>query len=381
MNRFYCLFTLFAATALCGDELRENFDNPASFQPRQGARVAKVDGPAPGTGAIRISMPGSVQKKWTVSRTEAIRSADAKGIQFQVKGDGSANYGTLALWETPVLTYVCIFPLRETSWKTHTVAWEDFLVCGNPAAYDPRPLAEAGISPGALQGIELSSLHRFGKRNPAEYSIANLRFVNEAKVSARFSGTAKLSGVRRALNLKQAVRIICMGAFTQAFVQQLETDLRKRTGNDRIEIKRMEKELKTENDVCTLNQLSGTACDLFLYMPSGMEKLQFALPAEIFEQHLRIFAGRFANITEGKAALLILPPLPAGENREHFFDDYENAVRSAGKKEGFATLEFPDDFKKNRKSVLKYDSPYAPQLNAAGISRLSGYIINKLAKE
>ena len=374
---FLILPVLLIPVVLSGtDESLEDFSRPETFRSAGGAFVQTTDGPEPGIAALRLLMPGSVSKQWSADARH-IRGKDASGIQFRIRGNGSADYGMLILKESAFLSYVCVFPLHSRTWKTFSIAWTEFLVQGTPIAYDPRPPRNNSVPD--FRSLELTVLPASHKQKKVEYAIADLRFSRRAKASHCLLKPFNRSAICRMLEQKHPFRILCFGNFPRALTDQIENGLQRKTGNPDIVLDRLATTGKTESDALHLANLD--KYNLLLYMPSCAEKLQTALPPEIFALHLRSLMDRVAYLSKGEIPILLLPPLPAEKRRKNFFDDYEQALRFAGKEAGAGVLDLPDEFRRNPMDCMSYATPYLPRLNAAGIRRLGQNIIQQLTKE
>lgn len=204
-----------ALQAVDSSILLEDFQNlagwKASAETNMGAPVFKplTPGPVAGSGAMELTTPGLVYTKLPDAKVPAAAAA-ATGLAFWVKGDGSDNYGCIALSAkakppfgggaySREIEYVYYFPLKEKNWRQVTVGWADFKTERNdrlpssilrkeapnvkaPTGYGTTINSGEGLKASEIRAIRLGSRFNMTYRvpGPLTYGIGPIALVSGA---------------------------------------------------------------------------------------------------------------------------------------------------------------------------------------------------------
>ena len=190
-----------------GGIILEDFNNIAGWKASDetsfGIPVFKslTPGPVSGSGALELTTPGLIYTKLPDAKVPA-DAASATGLSFWVKGDGSDNYGCIALSgkaKPPLqggaysheIEYVYYFPLKDKNWRQETVGWAEFKTERNdrltfkrkePTGYGTTINAGEGLKASEIRTIRLGSRFNMSYRTPGPltYGIGPIALVSGA---------------------------------------------------------------------------------------------------------------------------------------------------------------------------------------------------------
>ncbi|MBI2302410.1 MAG: hypothetical protein HYU66_26190, partial [Armatimonadetes bacterium] len=179
------------------------------------ATVAAAADAAAGQGALQIGLPGTVVRELVPRATLAMAGWDRyQGISFQVKGDGSENYGCFAVsggGSDGTYSYVTWFPLRDTTWHRVTVGWDDLVPEGQC-----DPIGSLGaLPPSGITVIRCGCRWTIGHNNyplpPVSFGLDQVQLEETVPASPAAPALAPFDQVIARLKAGQPVRIQCMG--------------------------------------------------------------------------------------------------------------------------------------------------------------------------
>jgi lysophospholipase L1-like esterase len=331
---------------------------------RKPATVVAADSAAKGKGAIQVTMPGMVTR--SLSRTYVPGSAvwdTYAGVSFWVKGDGSDQFGCLAVQgRYPFVTY---FPLKNTEWHQLVVPWRDFV----PES-QAEPIGGFGaMPPSGINTLRLGTrwtIHHNNEKIPAHsYSIDQIELVEEAPAAKPVPQPRPFQEILDLLKAGKPVRIQCMGDSITAgtgladrdaerYATQTQNLLRKWLKNDQITCysRAVGGAKLTDARAWIPRDFVGPIPDL-VTMWYGYNDKSGAYTREFFERSLNDYIDRILVATEGKAAILLFATGPGCGPRFTMLDDYAETVRQTAKRRGLPCF----DINANLKTIGREHMP------------------------
>ena len=101
-----------------------------------------------------------------------------EGISFEVKGDGSNEWGTIAVFETNLTCGEYYFPVKDKEWKEYKVAFADMAPASDHTLGLPAklPVGRIGnLNFGDRWKINWTNI----KRKPFTYQVRNVKFIEK----------------------------------------------------------------------------------------------------------------------------------------------------------------------------------------------------------
>ena len=177
----------------------------------------QVEPPPGGKGAVQIDAPAMVSRNILPPGRPSLERAqwdNYQGLSFWVKGDGSDQYGCLAVGENHPLwgdMHSYFFPLKDTSWRKYTVAWDDFI-----SESHRWPLASRGcLPPSGLQFLRIGTRWTIQHNNAPipkhSYSIGHIELELKVENDRTVPKLRDFSHVMEQLKAKKPVHVVCMG--------------------------------------------------------------------------------------------------------------------------------------------------------------------------
>ncbi len=341
----------------------ETFDKTDGWERQGGARIEPAAEAAVGAGAATFSMPGALFKKVGSPQPRVPEAPDEgyQGVSFWAKGDGSDQFGTVVLCGTHPLwfpfKYAYSFPLKDTGWKKYVVAWRDWIpedpvyAVGTPGGAPPSNIQYVKA------GSKWSITHNNKNMLKFSFSLDHLRLEAEAPAAAPAPALLKIEAVRAKLAARQPVQILCLGDSITAgtalgkpdeerYAQVLERLLRQRLGYDGVRVLSRAVGGAQVNDLrlWAERDFAGIAPDLTVIMVGYNDK-SWGYPADYYRFALADYLDRVARQTQGKTAVLLMPPIPGRGPRFLMMDDYADAVRRLAADRGVALCDMNKVFK------------------------------------
>jgi lysophospholipase L1-like esterase len=340
----------------------ETFDSVEGWE-RQGARVEPAPEAAVGAGAATFFLPGFITKKIASPKPIDPDAMDEgyAGISFWVKGDGSDQFGTLVLcgmhpqWFP--FKYACSFPLKDTTWKQYKFRWDELVPedatysIGTPGGAPPSNIGYIKV------GSKWNTTHNNAQMPKFSFDLDHLQLEADLPAAAPVPALQKVETVRARLAAKKPVSILCLGdsitagtslrnADKERYAQVLEGMLRERCGYDDISVVSRAVGGAQGNDLrlWTHRDFTGIEPDLVIVM-FGYNDKSWGYPAGYYGAIIKDYADRIARQTSGKAALLLMPPIPGRGPRYIMMDDYADATRRAGRENNIEICDIHAVFK------------------------------------
>jgi lysophospholipase L1-like esterase len=333
------------------------------------ASFQSADSVPPGaTGAIQGHFPGIIYKELTEAQTRDCATWNSQaGLSFWVKGDGSENYGCLAIgpanphsWQqgwAQSTAYAFYFPLKETGWHQVTAGWHEFVA----EESQPEIGALGGLLPAQIRVIRLGNRWQW-KHHPHEpspgrdYAIADIRFATTVAPRKPVPPLPGFEGVLAKLRRKEPVSIrilgdsISVGHFegcdgVECYGDRLGRMLRSMFGYEAITIDNRAVCAGRISDArgWVPRDFAGTAPDLVM-MKYGTNDSVSHKPQE-FARMLRDYLDRVAVATGGKSAVLLLTPIPGALERYDSAAPVADIIREAAAQRGLPCCDLHSAFK------------------------------------
>lgn len=323
---------------------------------RKPAAVAAADSAAVGQGAVQVTMPGMVTR--TLTRTYVPGSEawdDYAGVSFWVKGDGSDQFGCLALEGTyPFVTY---FSLASQEWHQVVVPWRDFV----PESQTDPIGSFGGMPPSGIQRLRLGSRWTIGHNNAPvpdhSYAIDQIELVESIPAATAVPEPRPFGEVLALLRAKQPVRIQCMGDSITAGTGLADRDAERYATQTQDLLRRW---LGDEDILCYSRAVGGAKLtDARAWVPRdfvgptpdlvtiwyGYNDKSGAYTRAYFEQSLNDYIDRVLRATQGRAAILLFATGPGCGPRFTMLDDYAETVRETAKRRGLPCFDIHADLK------------------------------------
>lgn len=370
------------------------------------ASFRQADSAPPGApGAIQGKFPGIVYKELSAEQQrQAAVGKEPAGLSFWVKGDGSDDYGCLAIgpageksWTQGFgvsAAYACYFPLKDAAWHKVTVGWDQFV------AEETQPAigAPGGLAPSDIRVLRLGNRWAW-KHHPEEpspgrdYAVAMIRFEPEAPVRKPAPPLADISGVLAKFEHKQPVRIRVLGDSITAghsvdipagerYSDRVGRLLREAFGYEGIVVE--------NRGVCAARisdargwverDFAGEPPDLAMMM-YGTNDSVACKPAE-FERMLEDYLDRVAVATGGRTAVLLLTTIPGGLDRYASADPFAAVIREVATRRHLAYCDLQIPFKElgaDRVKMMMVTANVHP--NAEGHALMARTIVDFLSQE
>ena len=308
------------------------------------AKIVDADGGK----AMRLPYPGvMVSKIFPYSLDDVAALKDMQGIAFDAKTeDGRVIYLPVTIgghgnWGWNYTQYV---PISGDKFSTYTLAWADFV--------PPRATRDMEFGkPGALTApgvntVAFGDQWGFGGGNAAHKAgavlIRNLRFAPkaEAQLPAGNKGFGKLADVVKKMKSGEPVLIYLSGDSLTAngpagkrYAEVLGDLLRKKYNNPKIrpEIIAVGGAHSWTLRVWAVRDFLNRPTPDLVTLTVGYNDRSAAMDAELFKASLHDYFDRISALTGGKAAVLLMPTMPARAERRHMQDPFADACRSLAK--------------------------------------------------
>jgi lysophospholipase L1-like esterase len=370
MLKLAVVLALCIPVAFGGEIVVEDFENLEGWTVVEGKSSGMKEAPtkfekapdaAVGEGAIKVTLPGQVWKKlWPkYPPLENIAWDSYAGVSFRVKGDGSDYFGCISLGDGPGWGYIYIyfFPLKDTEWRTYTVAWEDLI----PENEKPPLGARGSLSPCGISHIRFGDRWNIQHNNypvpEHSFSVDQIVLVEKIERAATVPPIRPLAEVAQLLKEKKPVTILCQGDSITAgtslkdrdntrYATQMQKLLRAWFGYDEITVvshavggSRM-----INGRAWLPRDFAGIEPDLVTTLYGYNEK-SGGQSVEYFKYSLNDYVDRIARLTGGKAAIMPLATIPGLRNRYTMMDDYADAVREVAAARGLTCFDLQKEMK------------------------------------
>lgn len=323
-------------------------------------RNAEVKNSTATAGALKFRLPTFATRTWRFPHAQAEKFQSAKGIAFQVKGDGGDTYLTVRILPVSFFfQYYATVPVRGKEWQDVTLAWEDFIHLSDRIHL---PLGKTGGMPlSGIMGISFGDRWQIGYANEplkqAEYEIRNLRLVDQAVPSyvPLKQTPPSVESVIRKMKEGKPVLIYCHGDSITAgtgvrearYANLLQQALRERFKNPKIDVKTIAVggALSSDLRVWARRDFSGAPKPDLVTLSIGANDVNNGKTPEWFRHSVNDWIDRVITYTGGRTAFLLIPTLPGQMWHKDMMEDFAQAVRSLAKERGLDVCDVAKRFR------------------------------------
>lgn len=330
--------------------------NPKAWHSFRGAKIAKT-----AQGAM-ITQPGMISSNVRVPLSRIQRREWIKkynGIAFRIKGNGSTDYGTIAL-QLQSNTFMWYFPLKNKNWVEYRVHFKDLSVYnGGAASILPGP---GNITINALDKVRFGDrwtiTHNNARRQKMTYEVSDIRLISNAKVRLETGKykAASFDALKKKLRSGKKVSILCLGDSITAGSAVRNAD-KNRYASQVNHL--LQNKYKKKNASCYSLAVGGAnSYDVSCWVYRDFEKIPDlvslmigyndrtnGLHKEAYRDLLELWIKRVAAKTKGKSAILLITPIPGRYGRYLSQDGYAQVVRETAKKYSLPCLDMNKIFK------------------------------------
>ncbi len=261
-----------------------------------------------------------------------------EGISFEVKGDGSNEWGAVSIGESRAFQAHAYFPLKSKEWKKYTFSFADMSPSSdyNAGIWAKMPVTRLGsLSFGDSWRITWCN----ARRVPFSYQVRNLSLLKKAAPKydyAKYKKAMDLSAAVKMMKSKQKVQITCFGDSITAGTGLRSTEKRyavligemlaKKFNNPNIK-----SECVAVGGARTKDSIAWLDRDLTKGLPDvatmliGYNNRSGGQSVELFKKQLEIWITHLLARTNGKTAIVLIPTVP-GVPRWYAQDDMAKAV-------------------------------------------------------
>lgn len=315
---------------------------PAAFSPAEDAAV--------GDQAIRVTLPGMASLQLTRTYLPGSAVWDRyQGISFWIKGDGSDQFGCLALkGRYPFVVY---FALKDTEWHKLTIPWSDMA----PES-QVDPIGTLGsMPPSGINTIRLGSrwtiYHNNAKIPEHTFCVDHIQLEERVPAPTGPPAPRTVESVLRLLEQGKAIRIQCMGDSITAgtglgnrdkerYATLVQNELRRWLGYDDIHCysRAVGGARSTDARAWVPRDYVGTTPHL-VTMWYGYNDKSGAFTRDYYKRSLSDYVDRVLRATKGRSAILLFATGPGTGPRFVMLDDYAEAVRELAKERGLGCFD------------------------------------------
>lgn len=358
---------------------------------REPASVSLETAAAVGQGALRVTMPGTVSRRLTRTYVPGSEAWDGyAGIALWVKGDGSDQFGCLAVEGT--YSFVATFPLANRDWQRLVIPWREF-VAENQA--DPIG-AFGGMPPSGIQGLRFGSRWTIGHNNapipPHSFAVDQIELVQDAPPAEPVPAARPFADVLAQLRARQPVRIQCMGDSITAGTGLADRDRERYATQTQDLLRRW---LGYADIHCASRAVGGAKLnDARAWVPRdfvgpkpdlvtiwyGYNDKSNAFTREYFARSLDDYIDRVLRATGGQAAILLFATGPGCGPRFTMLDDYAETVRETAARRGLPCFDIHAALKAVGRTQIDTLFADLAHPNAAGHARIADLLASYLVE-
>lgn len=265
------------------------------------------------------------------------------GIAFEVKGDGSNEWGAVIVQEISMVSGRYYFPLKNTDWHEVRVSFADMAPASDHALGLPAKFPVGRI--GLILFNDRWALNWCNAKRPKfSYEVRNFRLVEDMKpaICTKNVKTRPLADVIKDMKAGKKVLVTCFGDSITAGTALMRTDkryaillgemLRKEFKNDNITT-----ECVAIGGAHTYDSIGWLDRDLSKGNPDvatmliGYNNRTGAQSAELYRAQLEMWIERLLAKTGNKTAIILIPSIP-GVPRWETQDDMAEVTYQVAKK-------------------------------------------------
>ncbi|MCE5217794.1 GDSL-type esterase/lipase family protein [bacterium] len=349
--------------------LLTGLEDISKWQATGGAVVERSTDAHEGAACAKVTMPGQLSGRILDNYPPAAFDT-AQGVSFWAKGDGSREWGCIALFgdgSNRSYSYCYFFPLSSTEWRKYDVPWADWIPEGAFTAIG----TPGGLPPSGVQWLRLGTRWTITFNNAQiakhTYWVDEVRLEQSAPQPAAAPAPASLASVITKLRDKKPVHILCMGDSitagtglpdrdAQRYATLLQAQLRQRLGYNEVyaESRAVGGAKVTDARAWVNRDFQGPAPDLVTTLYGYNDKSNL-FSAQQFADSLNDYYRRICAVTGGKTAILPLTTIPGAGPRFVMMDDFAQVVRDVAGSWHISYLDLGAAMKKiGREELLPY---------------------------
>ena len=295
--------------------------------------------------AIKVNGPNTVtftSRNYPIDNGNDIDKLYA-GVSFEVKGDGSNEWGCLQIQESGLVSGQFYFPLKNTDWQKYTVAFADMAPAGDHSLGIP-----ARLKVGRITSFNLGDRWKINwtniKRKAFTFQVRGLQLVeNVAPVIKTGNFKARpLADVIKEMKAGKPALITCFGDSITAGTALKRTDKRYAVLLGEMLVKKFNNSnIKSEcvaiGGAHTYDSISWLDRDLTKGNPDvatmliGFNNRTGAQSTATYIAQLEMWIERLLAKTNGKTAIILIPSIQ-GVPRWNAQKDMAEATYKVAKK-------------------------------------------------
>ena len=320
---FVAAFAVLVAGAVSADAVISDFLNGNNWKRSRvkgSYEMVKENGKVV---AVKVNGPNVVSfasRNYPVDNGNDLKKVYA-GISFEVKGDGSNEWGCVTVQETRMVSGCYFFPLKNTQWQEYKVAFADMAPAGDQSLGLP-----AAMPVGSICDFNFSDRWKINwtniKRNNFSFQVRNLKLIEKIEPAIK-TGKFKarpLADVVKEMKAGKPALVTCFGDSITAGTALKKGDKRyavllgellvKKFGNDKIK-----SECVAIGGAHTYDSIAWLDRDLTKGNPDvatmliGFNNRSGAQTAEIYAAQLEMWIERLLAKTGGKTAIILIPSI------------------------------------------------------------------------
>ena len=265
------------------------------------------------------------------------------GIAFEVKGDGSNEWGAVTIGETSMVSGRWYFPLKNKEWHEVRVSFADMAPAGDHTLGLPAKMP-AGRIASLTFGDRWKIAWCNAKRPAFSYEVRNFRLLDDAKVACCTKNvkTRPLADVVKDMKAGKKVLVTCFGDSITAgtglrsnekrYAVLLDGMLKKEFNNNNISVGCV-----AIGGAHTYDSIGWLDRDLTKGNPDvatmliGYNNRSGAQSVEMYRAQLEMWIERLQARTGNKTAVILIPSIP-GVPRWDAQDDMAKMTYQVAKK-------------------------------------------------
>lgn len=267
-----------------------------------------------------------------------------EGISFEVKGDGSDEWGNIVIGENQAFLGHWYFPLKNKEWKKYTVSFADMAPAND---YSPGLLHKMPVT--RLCTINFGDYWRItwcnARRAPFSYQVRNLALVKKVAPKypyGKYRKAMPLAEAVKKMKSNSKVQISCFGDSITAgtclrkgekrYAELLEEMLAAKYKNPNIKsVCVAVGGARTKDSIAWMERDFTRGTPDVATMLIGYNNRSGGQSAEMYRKQLEIWIDHLLARTKGKTAIILIPTLP-GIPRWYGQDDMAKMVYEVAQK-------------------------------------------------
>ena len=324
MKKFFvAAFAVLVAGVVCADAVVADFLSEANWRRSRvkGSYAAvKENGKV---SAIKVNGPNVVSFGSRIYPMDGGKDINKlyEGISFEVKGDGSNEWGAVAVQETNLVCGIYFFPLKNTEWHEVKVAFADMAPASDHTLGLPAKLAV-----GRIVNVNFGDRWKLNwtnvKRGEFSFQVRNLKLVENAAPAIK-TGKLKarpLCDVIKEMKAGKPALVTCVGDSITAGTALKKGDKRYAVLLGELLVKKfnnakIKRECVAIGGAHTFDSIAWLDRDLTKGNPDvatmliGFNNRSGAQSTAAYVAQLEMWIERLLAKTNGKTAIILIPSI------------------------------------------------------------------------